>query len=290
MRAFCRIVERESFARAAEDLGVSPALLSREVKLLEDSLGCTLLSRTTRSMSLTEHGRLYYGEAQRVLAEIAALEDSVRKGAATPRGTLRINVPHSFGTTALGPLLPRFMAEFPEIALELSFEDRVVDMIEGGYDLSLRIRPWLPDSNLTARAIAPVRQRLYASPAYLERHGIPQTPDDLTGHAQISFQLSEDADCWTLTGPEGTARVPLQPKLRLGSSLVLRDMLIAGQGIGSLPDFIADAPEAEGLLRRVLPGHELARRHVYAVTANRLGADAKTLAFVEFLRAALRRD
>ena len=288
MKAFCRIVERGSFTRAAEDLGVSAALLSRDVKLLEQSLGCTLLTRTTRTMSLTGNGQLYYDEARRLLDEMDRMEDRVRAGAGTVAGRLRVNAPHSFGATVLAPILPDFLAENPDLNLTLSLDDRVVDMIEGGFDLSIRVRPELPDSGLIARRIAPVRQALFAAPAYLEAHGTPQSPQDLSAHQTLEFLLSSATGQWELTGPEGTTPIPLHSRHMIGSSLILRDMMIAGMGIGALPDFISNAPEAAGDLTRVLPEHELPPRHVYAVTASRLAADAKTAAFLDFLQTALR--
>lgn len=288
MKAFCRIVERGSFTRAAEDLGVSAALLSRDVKLLEQSLGCTLLTRTTRTMSLTGNGQLYYDEARRLLGEMDRMEDRVRAGAGTVAGRLRVNAPHSFGATVLAPILPDFLAQYPEMNLTLSLDDRVVDMIEGGFDLSIRVRPDLPDSGLIARTIVPVRQALFAAPAYLDAHGTPQSPQDLADHETLEFLLSSETGQWELTGPEGTTPIPLHSRHKIGSSLILRDMLIAGMGIGSLPDFIATAPEATGALIRVLPEHELPPRHVYAITASRLAADAKTAAFLDFLQTALR--
>lgn len=288
MKAFCRIVERGSFTRAAEDLGVSAALLSRDVKLLEQSLGCVLLTRTTRSMALTDHGRMYYDEARGILDRVAAMEDRVRAGAGTVAGRLKVNAPHSFGATVLAPLLPRFLAQYPDVDLTLTLDDRVIDMVEGGFDLSIRIRPELPDSGLLARRIARVRQGLFAAPGYLEARGLPKTPGDLAGHETLEFLLSSETGHWDLTGPGGAVTVPLNSRHMIGSSLILRDMLIAGVGIGSLPDFIAAGPLRRGDLVAVLPDYERPARHIYAVTASRLSADAKTGAFLDFLQTALR--
>ncbi|WP_346911757.1 LysR family transcriptional regulator [uncultured Roseibium sp.] len=288
MKAFCRIVERGSFAKAAEDLGISAGLLSRDIKLLEDSLGCTLLNRTTRSMSLTEHGEVYYEEARGLLDAFDRAEERVRSGAGSLRGTLRINAPYSFGLEVLSPLLPSFMDRYPDLELVLAFDDRVVDMVEGGYDLSIRVRAELPDSGLRARKIATVQQGLFASPAYLETHGTPGTPEALAGHETVSFLMSDAPASWALNGPGGTHEHALTSKLRLGSSLVLRDMLIAGRGIGSLPSFLSEAAEKSGVLVRVLPDWSQSERHVYAVIAARHGADSRTLAFVDHLSEALR--
>ncbi len=287
MNAFCRIVDRGSFARAAEDLGVSAALLSREVKLLENSLGCTLLTRTTRSMSLTDQGRLFYDEAQDILGAVDRIESRLQAQSGLVRGHLRINAPNSFGQFVLSRMLPDFLKQHPDLKVTLSLDDQVVDMIEGGFDLSLRIRAELPDSALRARRIGDVRQRVFAAPAYLDRAGAPSTPEDLQQHETIGFLLADHMAVWQLNGPEGSHIVNLAPKVRVGSSVVLRDLLIAGHGIGTLPDFISAEAEARGDLVRVLPQHELPRRHVYAVTASQLGADAKVSAFLDHLRAAL---
>lgn len=287
MRAFCRIVERGSFAKAAEDLGVSPALLSRDLKQFEQSLGCDLLARTTRRMSLTEHGRIYYQEARRILVDIEQAEDAVRQAAGQIRGRLSINAPHSFGVTALAPLLPSFLARHPDLELSLNFDDRVVDMIEGGYDLTIRIRVSLPDSGLVAREIAPVRQALFASPTYLAQHGAPVAPHELDQHVAVGYLHAETPSTWMLQGPDRAVAITPRTRLSVGSSVVLRDLLISGQGIGALPDFLSSPAERAGHLARVLPQHDLPERRVFVVTASRRGVDAKALAFIDHLQTAL---
>lgn len=287
MKAFCRIVERGSFARAAADMGVSPALLSRETKLLEAGLGCTLLARTTRSMALTEHGRQYYNEARRILADIDAAEDRVRRGAGRVAGRLVINAPQSFGQIVLSPALPGFLDRHPDVEVVLSLDDHVIDMVEGGFDLSIRIRAGLPDSGLIAQRIAPVQRGLFAAPTYLAKNGTPTDPSDLTNHAAVSYLLVDRADGWPLIGPDGETTVDIKPRMTVGSSLVLRDLLLAGAGIGALPDFISDPEEHDGRLVRVLPDHLMSPRHIFAVTSSRLGSDARTQAFLDYLREVL---
>ncbi|WNK00815.1 LysR substrate-binding domain-containing protein [Thalassospiraceae bacterium LMO-JJ14] len=288
MNAYCRIVERGSFARAAEDLGVSPALLSREVKLLEESLGCTLLTRSTRSMSVTGQGRLYYDEAQRILDAVGKVEDHIRTGTGNVQGELKVNAPNSFGQVVIAPALPEFLERYPDLRLTLSLDDRVVDMIEGGFDVSIRIRPAMPDSALVARRIGTMRQRIFASPAYLEHAGTPRTPEDIAKHRTIGFLLADHLRAWQLTGPEGSHDVALDPPVKVGNSLVLRDLLIAGYGIGTLPDFISREPESNGSLVRVLPEYELPAPEIFAVTTSRLGADGRVMAFLNHLQAALK--
>ena len=288
MNAFRRIVERGSFARAAEDLGVSPALLSREIKLLEEGLGTALLRRTTRSMSLTDAGRLYYDRATGILDAVSEVETRIRDGAGAVRGHLKVNASSSFGQTVIAPLLPGFLASYPDLKLTLSMDDRMVDMVEGGFDVSIRIRPAMPDSALIARKIGSIRQCIFASPAYLEKAGIPQVPEDIPKHRVVGFLFADHLNAWTMHGPAGKTTVDLDPPVRVGNSIVLRDLLIDGQGIGTLPDFISNAPEARGQLVRVLPDWELPAPEIFAVTASRLGLDAKVTAFLDHLRAALR--
>jgi DNA-binding transcriptional LysR family regulator len=287
MRAYCRIVERGSFAKAADDLQVSPALLSRDLKLLEGSLGCSLIARTTRRMSLTEHGRVYYEEARRILADVEHAEEAVRQAAGQVSGRLRVNAPHSFGVTVLAALIPAFLERHPQVELNLSFDDRVVDIIEGGFDLTIRIRAALPDSGLIAREIASVGQALFASPAYLAQHGTPQMTQDLASHPVVGYLHAADATAWTLEGPEGPETVPHRARLQVGSSLVLRDLLVSGLGVGALPDFLSKPAQREGRLVRVMERYALPNRHLYAVTNSRHGADAKTLAFIDHLQAAM---
>lgn len=288
MQAFRRIVERGSFARAAEDLGVSPALLSREIKLLEESLGSTLLTRTTRSMSLTDSGRLYYEEASGILDAVTHVETRIRQGAGAVRGHLRVNASSSFGQMVIAPVLPAFIEAYPDLKLTLSLDDRVVDMVEGGFDVSIRIRAAMPDSALVARKIGTTRQRIFASPDYLERAGTPQTPEDIPQHKVVGFLLADHLMSWALDGPSGSCTLDLDPAVRVGNSLVLRDLLIAGQGIGTLPDFVSKASEVCGDLVQVLPDWELPAPEIFAVTASRLGMDAKVTAFLDHLRLALR--
>ena len=166
-------------------------------------------------------------------------------------------------------------------------DDRVVDMVEGGFDVSIRIRPAMPDSALVARRIGTMRQRIFAAPAYLERAGVPVVPQDIARHRVVGFLLADHLTTWALTGPSSTVTIDVDPPVRVGNSLVLRDLLIAGQGIGTLPDFVSNEAEARGALVRVLPDWELPAPEIFAVTASRLGMDAKVTAFLDHLRAAL---
>lgn len=287
MQAFCRIVDRGSFARAAEDLGVSSALLSRELRLLEDSLGTTLITRTTRSMSLTQAGRVYYDEAKGILDAVHRVEDRIRESARAVVGHLRINAPSSFGQLVIGPMLPAFFRRYPDLRVSLTLDDRVVDMVEGGFDLTLRIRSTLKDSTLRARRIGAVQVGIFAAPAYLAERGAPTTPEDIAGHDVVGYLLSEHLTSWDLRGPDGACTVAVDPWARVSSSFVLRDLLIAGCGLGTLPDFISRAPEASGALTRVLPGFELPPREIWAISAAGPSKDVRISAFLDHLESVL---
>lgn len=287
MNAYCRIIERGSFARAAEDLGVSPALLSREVKLLEESLGCALLTRSTRSMSVTDEGRLYYDEAQHILDAVEKVENHLRAGTGNVQGELKVNASNSFGQMVIAPALPSFLERYPDLRLTLSLDDRVVDMVEGGFDVSIRIRPAMPDSALIARRVGTMRQCIFTSPTYLKRAGTPGSPADIAQHRTVGFLSADHLRTWQLTGPDGRHNIELDPQVKVGNSLVLRDLLIAGQGIGTLPEFISGEAEANGTLVRVLPEYELPAPVIFAVTTSRPGTDGRVAAFLDHLQAAL---
>ena len=182
MQAYCRIVERGSFTRAAEDLGVSAALLSREISRLEAGLGIALLSRSTRRMTLTEAGRSYYDEAQAILQAVDSFEDRIRQPSGVVTGHLKVNAPSSFGQVVVAPMLPGFCQQYPDLRVSLTLDDRVLDMVEGGFDLTLRIRSSLKDSTLRARKLGEVRVGIFASPDYLARNGTPAAPDDIRHH------------------------------------------------------------------------------------------------------------
>ncbi|MES2845147.1 MAG: LysR substrate-binding domain-containing protein [Pseudomonadota bacterium] len=287
MQAFCRIVDRGNFARAAEDLGVSPALLSREVRLLEDSLGTTLITRTTRRMSLTDAGRLYYQEALGILDAVNRVEDHIRDGAGAMRGHLKINASSSFGQLVIAPFLPAFAKAFPELRITLSLDDRVIDMVEGGFDVSIRIRSAMRDSTLIARKVGSVRQGIFAAPDYIEATGLPLRPEDIPRHKVLGFMLSDHLTIWEMVGPDGPCTLAVDPAVRVGSSIVLRDLLVAGAGIGTLPSFVSDGPVARGELVRLLPDYSFTPRDICAVTAARLGMDARVSVFLDHLKAAL---
>src|SRR3546814_515354 len=181
MAVFARVVEAKSFSAAAAELGQSKSAVSKQVSRLEDRLGARLLNRTTRRLSLTEVGAAFYDRCRRIVAEAEEAELAVTRLSATPRGVLRINAPFSFGVLHLGPTLPDFMRRYPDLKVDLTLNDRFVDVVEEGYDVVLRIA-WLPDSSLVARRICDFRRVICAAPGYWDRRGRPAAPADLADH------------------------------------------------------------------------------------------------------------
>ncbi|MGO2369055.1 MAG: LysR substrate-binding domain-containing protein [Serratia sp. (in: enterobacteria)] len=284
MRAFRRVVERNSFYKAAEDLSVTPAALSKQIKQLETRLGTVLIARTTRTMSLTEAGQLYYQEACRLLAEFDALEQSVADTTQRVAGTLRVNAPLSFGLMVLSPLLPQFIQRYPELQVELTLDDRVLDVVAAGFDISLRIRRHLPDSSLSARALAEVQQRICAAPAYLAQYGTPQSLVQLQQHHCLAYSLAEKPGHWHFTLGEEDMSVVVKPRFTANNSLMLRDMIGAGLGIGSLPSFVADPEIAAGRLVRLFPDSVSHTHQLFAVYPTRRHVQQKVRLFADFIR------
>lgn len=284
MRAFRRIVELGSLAKAAEDLDMSSAGLSKQLRALEAHLGAVLIQRTTRKMSLTDTGAAYYAECCRLLDALDALEKSVRRQSGRVSGRLRVNAPVSFALSVLSPLLARFLRQYPDLRLDLAMEDRLVDAVGQGFDVSIRLRAQLDDSSLIARRLASLTQVLCAAPSYLERRGVPDSVDALRGHDILSYSLADSPG----PVPEEDAGQPADPLggpalIQVNNSLMLRDLLEAGLGIGALPSFLAGPALAAGRLARVLPELPGSPRQVYAVYPTSRHLQPKVKAFVDFL-------
>ena len=287
MRVFRKVVERDSFSKAAQDLNQSAAAISKQVRQLEARLGTVLLVRTTRRMSLSDGGRAYYVECCRLLDEVDALELATRGCTGKVAGRLRVNAPLSFGLKVLSPMLPVFMARHPEVSIEMTLDDRLRDAVGEGYDVSLRIRTALADSTLVARRLGDVEQMICAAPAYLARRGTPRQAQDLHGHDCLAYRLADSPGVWQLAGPEGASSIVLPVRFSADSSLLLADMLVAGIGVGALPSFVAMPLLASGALVRVLPLHGMTRRGVYALTPDGRHVQEKVRAFCDFLAGVL---
>ena len=281
MRVFVAVVERSGFSAAASALDLSTASVTRQVAALEKRLGTRLLNRTTRRVGLTSAGAAYYQRAVQLLAELDDIEAAVGAQALVPSGLLRINAPVSFGIARLGPLLAGYRVRYPQVKLDLSLSDRLVDMVEEGFDVAIRITRQ-PAPNLIARKLADARLLLCAAPDYLARAGTPAAPADLARHACLAYSYWSGGDEWTLQGPAGEATVRIDGGLRANNGDVLREAALAGMGIVLQPDFVVGADLAAGRLRRVLDDW-MAPVGIHAVYASRSHLAPKVRSFIDFL-------
>lgn len=281
INAFAAVADARSFSQAARRLGVSGAQVSKLVARLEDRLGARLLNRTTRDVSLTDTGRAYLDRARILLEDFEALEGSVRDHDG-PRGVLRVSAPVAFGGTQLDPALLDFAQAYPEVALEVSYSDRFVNLVDEGFDVGVRIGR-LADSSLIARRLAPVRMVVCASPAYLQRHGVPKTPAELAQHEAIIDLNAQDPFLWGFGQGGACANVRVQGRLRFGGGEACLSAAERGFGVARSPDFIAAERLREGRLTPLLCGYEPETVHVYAVYPQGKHLAAKVRAFVDFL-------
>lgn len=289
LAVFARVVTAGSFTAAARDLGISKSAASRSVSRLEDRLGTRLLNRTTRQLAVTEAGREIHGRAVRMVAEAEAAELAAARLAEGPRGTLRVNGPVIFGERYLAPLLPGFLEQHPDVRIELSLTDQFVDVVDEGWDVAVRIAA-LADSSLVARKLAPAQGAIVASPAYLERRGVPRTPADLAAHDCIRYSLMSAQMEWRFVDADGKpVAVPIEGRLESDHGGSILQAVIGGAGIAMLPLFICGEALREGrvvsLLEDWLPE---SRSAIWAVYPHSRHVSPKVRAFVDFLVAELR--
>lgn len=280
---FAAVAEGEGFSAAARRLGVSKAMVSTAIARLEARLGVRLFHRTTRRLSLTEAGTAALPHAQRALLAARDAEEAAVSQRTSPRGTLRVNAPMSFGLRHVTPALGAFARAYPEIRVDLVLDDRVLDLVEGGFDLAVRIGT-LPDSSMVATRVGRNRNALVASAEYLERAGAPTRPAELADHAALIYSLSPTGAAWTLTRDGRDETVKVRGPLQANSSLALREAALQGLGVARMPLFVVGEDLARGRLLRVLPGWDLPEQGIHVVTTAREQQPRKTRAFVEFLR------
>ncbi|MBY4675490.1 LysR family transcriptional regulator [Marinobacterium arenosum] len=280
---FIQVVECGSFTAAAERLGLSKSVVSKYVTRLENGLGARLLNRSTRRMSLTEVGQAFFTQSRRGLDAIEDAEAEVSRLQEAPRGTLKVNVPMSFGILHIAPLLPEFQSLFPDVSIDMTLEDRHIDVIEEGVDLVIRIAE-MPDSSLVARRLGPCRHVVCASQEYFERWGVPRVPEDLHHHNAITYKYQESSAGWRFLSPEGRLiSVPVSGAIQVNNSLALREILIGGAGITLTPTFIVGADLQAGRLKAALTGYRAPELSIYAVYPQRQHLLPKVRAFVEFV-------
>lgn len=249
---FAKVAETGAFARAAQDLDLSKATISKAVSRLEARLGASLFHRTSRKLSLTETGRAALERASRILAEGEAVEAEAAAQSATPRGLVRVAAPMSFGLAQVAPLIPEFLSLHPDVSVDLSFSDQKADLVGEGFDLGIRIGV-LPDSSLLARRLCPVELLLVGSPGYFEAHGRPVHPRDLAWRPALTYAYALTPEVWRFAHESlGEQAVTVSGPLRVNNADALLPGLRAGLGLALQPDFVVAADLKAGLLEAVM--------------------------------------
>ncbi|MBL8566581.1 MAG: LysR family transcriptional regulator [Hyphomicrobiaceae bacterium] len=281
MQVFRRVVEAGSFVTAARRMNLSPAMASKHVMHLEHHLGARLLNRTTRRLSLTEAGRAYYDRCAQALSDLEEAGDAIGAARTTPRGTLRVNSLLSFGMRHVAPMIAEYTARHPQVVVELSLNDRIVDLVEDGYDLAIRgttgeARP----TSLIAREIARLELVACATPEYLARHGTPAAPPDLANHNCLLFLPQRE---WSFGRGVAQQRIAVSGNLVSDNLDALRSAALSGMGVAYLGTDIIGDDLREGRLQRVLPDIGTPQLSVSAVYPSRRYLSAKVRSFIDFL-------
>lgn len=283
MNAFVRVVEAGSISAAADRMDVAKSVVSRRLKELEEHLGVELFHRTTRQMNLTDSGRAFYQQSVRILADILEAEHATSQFHGALKGNLKVAVPLSFGLMHLGPAITAFLQTHPDIEFDLDFNDRQVDLLAEGFDLAIRIAS-LPDSSLIARRLAPIQAVMCASPAYLERMGTPQAPEQLIQHRCLVYNLISNSDNWNVYDATGQLlKTRIIPYLKASNGEFLRDAAVDGLGIVLLPAFIVYREIERGALIPVLTGYRYTQLAAYAIYPQTRHLSQRVRAFVDFL-------
>jgi DNA-binding transcriptional LysR family regulator len=282
---FVKVVEQGSFTGAAKSLCLPKTTVSRKVQDLEARLGAQLLYRTTRKLSLTETGSLYFEHCQRIARQLDEAERAVAQLQGAPRGWLRFTAPYAIGVTWIAPLLGDFYALYPEVRIDMVLSNEDLDLIDEGLDLALRVGA-LPDSRLAARRLAVFRSHVYASPAYLTRHGEPRHPDDLRQHRALAMNTARRNGgdyFWTLSDGTGGGDFVIDPVLVANGPSPLKSALLCGEGLMLASDVTIKGEEVRGYARRVLPGWVGPTLDFNAVFARGRVESPKVRAFIDFL-------
>jgi DNA-binding transcriptional LysR family regulator len=284
MQAFVRVVESGGITAAAQRLGLAKSAISRRLQELENHLGVQLLQRTTRSVRMTEDGRNFYQRCLRILEELEEAENSLSSEQQRVHGLLRVAAPLSFCQRHLMPLLDEFLHRYPEVRLELNAEDREINVIEERMDVTIRIGK-LDDSSLVARRLAPVRLVVCASPAYLERFGTPERPEELVVHQGLAYSNIADQQQWTLVDRGGLSHTVIpQTRLRVNNGDLILEALLAGLGIAVMPTFICHRELSAGTLRQILNDYTSASSAAaYALYPSRRHLPLRVRVFIDFL-------
>ena len=283
MSVFAQVVEQGHLSHAAERLGMSTSAVSRHLAELESHLGVRLLNRTTRRLSLTESGQVFYERCVQLLADLDEAEIVVTSASVVPRGTLKLTCSITWGIRHLAPAIAAFVERFPGLRFEVELSDRAVDIVDEGIDLAIRIGDIGPQS-LIGRKIGTMQLVCCAAPAYLAAKGTPLHPDDLARHVCLTYAYSAGGNTWRFRDRDGKeAAIRVAGPVHANNGQMLATFAAAGVGIALEPDFIVAPELASGALVPLLPGHAPSSAGIYAVYASRRHLSAKVRAFVDFL-------
>jgi DNA-binding transcriptional LysR family regulator len=288
MSSFVAVVDAGSFVGAASATGLSKAAVSRHVGELEKRLGVRLLQRTTRRLSLTEEGRMFFERAKELLESIDEAESELTRRTGEARGVIRVNAPLTYGALHLAPLWGPFADANPHVSLDITLSDRVVDLVDEGYDLAIRITR-IPDSTLVTRKLASTRMVLCASPTYLERRRGPAHPRELAQHSVISYTYWSTRDTWQFSGPDGEVEVRIAPRIHTNNGDTCRRAALAHHGIILQPDFLVGDDLRRGDLVEIMPAYHSIDVGIYAVYPSRKHLPLKTRRLIDFLANSLER-
>lgn len=281
MATFERVVRDGSFTAAAESLGLAKSTVSTRIARLEARLGVRLLSRTTRQVRPTEDGRAYFERCQRVVTAAREADELVTHARAVPHGLLRVSAPRLFGYVFLAPVLDDFLARFRDVRVDLVLVERLVDMVEEGFDLAIRVGR-LDDSSLIARRLGLGRMKYVASPAYLEARGQPERPQDLADHDLLVVTRTGRAS-WPFATPQGMHARPVEGRVVINSTRMALELAVNGQGVAFLPEFLAADALMSGALDPVLAEFDPPPMPIHAVYPSSRHVSAKVRAFLDVL-------
>ncbi|MFM0297549.1 transcriptional regulator, LysR family [Burkholderia sp. WP9] len=282
MEIFVAVVEAGSLTAAAERFDISSAMVGKHIRSLETRLATRLLTRTTRRQSLTEIGRQYYEQCRRILADVKDAESLAEAMAAAPRGVLKVTVPLTYGVEVFAPAMTEYLTAWPDITLELDLSNRVIDLVEEGFDASIRIGQ-LPDSSLVARPLKPYRMRACASPAYLARAGTPRTPEDLKEHECLGFLHWGREGLWRLGGESAEENHLRAGRFRANNGQALKVAALHGFGLVLQPEALLAREIASGELVSVLEDYLPEGAPVHLVYPRDRRATAKLTSFIDFV-------
>lgn len=289
IQVFVKIAERGGFAAAARDLAISPPAATRAVAILEDRLGTRLFVRTTRSVRLTESGERFLQDGRRILLELEEAEEAAVGSHAAPRGELHITAPVLFGRMFVAPILGDFLETFPLVNARTLFVDRVVNLMDEGLNVAIRIGD-LPDSSLIAVRAGTVRRVMFASPEYLGTHGLPQHPEDLTDHRLIQSLAMGASLEWPFQENGAPFSVHAEPRLRMNTNDAVIELVVRGWGLSRLLSYQIAPYLADGRLQTVLSEYELPPLPIHVVHQEGRIVSAKVRAFVDYMVERLRSD